>query len=122
MPYDIARIRRVMKQIEAEPETLYMPTYARRVHGCGTTLCLAGHLCVDEGLKLHWMEDEIEGYAEACGLADGRSIHDAAAQLAGFDSYEANQIFLATGAESAAELWDVIESATHGAVTEYDQD
>jgi len=120
MPYDIARIRRVMKQIEAEPETLYMGTYAQQLPGCRTTFCLAGHTVVDEGLQLHW-NNGYDGVAYASDLVDGREVHAVAAELLGFDIYEAAKVFYSTGVMTPAQLWEVIEAATDGAVTEHDQ-
>lgn len=119
MTYDIPRIRRVMKQIEAEPETLRMASYGLR-QGCRTTFCLAGHTVVDEGLTLNWAS--LLGDAQlADGLTDGRDIHAVAAQLLGFNEREADSIFLSVSVKTPAQLWDVIERATDGAVTEHDQ-
>lgn len=120
MTYDVARFRRVMKTIEAEPETFHMPNYGFQKFGCATTMCLAGHTCVDEGLTLSWHPAE-QNAELATGLTDGRPIHETAAELLGLDYAEANDIFLATHVKTAAQLWEVIEGATDGAVTEHDR-
>lgn len=120
MTYDIPRIRRVMKMIEAEPETLHMVSYARQLSGCKTAFCLAGHAVVDEGLELDWKTDT-KGTRYATELVDGRDIHETAAELLGLNEHEANDIFLAVYAKTPAQLWDVIERATDGAVTEHDR-
>jgi hypothetical protein len=109
MSYDVARLRRVMKTIETKPETFDMEIYAEHTPSCGTTMCLAGHVVVDEGLVLDWRGDVV---SEAWHLVGGRSIFDAARDLLGFSVYEAHEIFLATDVKTANELWDVITGVT----------
>src|SRR5688500_1611119 len=118
MAYDVPRFRRVMRTIEAEPETFNMLNYAQ-VTSCGTTMCLAGHTVADEGLAIRWRTNEA-GEPFGNGLADGRSIHLVAAGLLGLDEDEADAIFLATNIETAESLWEQIEKVTGGAVTEHD--
>lgn len=120
MAYDIPRIRRVMKQIATEPETLHMGSYARQLPGCRTAFCLAGHTVVDEGLELDW-DVTRDGTRYATELVDGREVYEVAAELLGFDDVEAGRIFYSTGVTTPKQLWDVIERATYGEVTEHDQ-
>lgn len=119
MTYDIPRIRRVMKQIEAEPETLRMASYGLQ-SGCRTTFCLAGHTVLDEGLTMSWLPLG-DGTQLAEALTDGRDIHEVAAQLLGFNEREADEIFLSVHVKTPTQLWGVIEEVTLGAVTEHDQ-
>lgn len=119
MTYDVDRIRRVMKAIEAQPETFNMSDWAR-LTDCGTTMCLAGHTVADEGLAFNWAWPSVESGSTG-HIADGRRIRVVAQELLGLSDEEAQALFMSVWIQNADQLWERIEEVTKGAVTRYDK-
>lgn len=88
---DIARLRRVLAKIDAEPETWDQTAYALK-HDCGTCYCIAGHVVVDEGHKISFGD-----FGNTCSTAwftdDGVRVFDIASKLLGLTEEEAVLMF-----------------------------
>lgn len=87
---DIARLRRVLAKIDAEPETWDQSRFAVKTE-CGTACCIAGHIVLDSGGKL-----DLPGYMvgqDSPFTDDGHSISRLAQTLVGITDKESNSLF-----------------------------
>lgn len=93
-------------------------------NSCGTTACIAGHTAIissampykqGETVKVHWMSSDRGGdmdYVEVDGCA--LSVQAFAAEALGLEWANAADLFHTM---SKAEVWEYVESITHGKVT-----
>lgn len=134
---DIDRLRRVIKQIDAEPGAFDMGNWALRVvmvtgtelvdgelqlqTSCKTTMCLAGHVVHDGGIGLQFTEEVGSCRWTAAKTTDGRDIVDVATELLRMPIPAARKIFWSTYIRTADELWDFIEEMTKGKLAREDR-
>lgn len=89
MSVDVPRLRKVLAHITAHPEQHNQDWWAERTD-CGTVMCVAGHTCVQAGLRI----DLIGFHGErGAHLTDGRRVEHVAAELLGLDEQQALRLF-----------------------------
>jgi hypothetical protein len=117
---DVARLRKELEYVTAHRDEHEQRFWAVRRPGCGTSHCLAGTVVMHEGLALDWKPitdpgSEWHGADSARRVADGRDIRDAARDLLGITTFEADALFFAEN--DLHTLWCVAEHITRGEIT-----
>lgn len=85
---------------------------------CGTTYCMAGWACVNEGYKMDWTKgtEPSRQYIEEAGeyrtfvvtsfLTDGKGIEATAQEILGLDDEQATNLFFSYDKDEALEVLD----------------
>lgn len=78
---------------------------------CGTTFCLAGYVCVSNGIELTYTAGSA---TSGHRTADGRLVFEVARALLGLSSTQADRLFFCC--ITIENLWDAAEEITDGVV------
>lgn len=117
---NVELLRRVLEHITAHPETWNQGVWAAGAKGCGTAYCAAGHAVVMTGHKIDWAS-AYDGVAEFVideGITNPAwhpTISEVAEAELGLTYEQAEELF--EGDNTLAELWDLAEQFTDGAIT-----
>jgi len=86
---NIDRMKRVIKRIEEAPDSKFEMRYF--VNHCGTSMCIAGHTCLEAGMKLVKNEVFPDFVDKDNNVIDPQTV---AKDYLGLDEYMSDQIFL----------------------------
>ena len=97
---DIPYARKVLEHLIAHPDEHRQTSYGYRT-ACGTTACIAGTAVLfDPDTAVYWCSDGMMSGDVRVGGQD-MDVDDRAAQLLGFNDYDANRLFYCMNDELA---------------------
>lgn len=123
---DIPRLRKVLEHITAHPEEHVQDAWAiryiedgepfseycapirqflesARQKGCGTAMCVAGHVVHQAGYDIDWNSGYLTEWCRKSG--DSRGISPVAQELLGLDSKSARELFRCSN--TLEDLWRI---------------
>lgn len=111
---DVALLRKALEYVTVNRDQHDQFYWGRR-NGCGTTMCLAGHVLNITGKDLHWEQNSSEDTeATAEFTTEGTPIPDAAARALDLDPRDAVHLFWECC--SLKQLWRSANRITNGEI------